>query len=164
MSQYHDHLPEEFEAEHGTIDLDTKPVLGDDLELDLSATAQRVWLVKVPKFLMERWSEVQSEGQMLGRVRVYDEKDANGDPKIAVLLNDDETAGGSGDSKGKGKALPTEYRLTLQNTSSKNLFIFGEKEEARDTSLGNSDDDDDDDDPDLRRRKRRRVTKDGWND
>lgn len=48
-----DALPEEFEAEHGTIDLtdDTKPGAGgddgEDEDLDLSRAKQRVWLCKV---------------------------------------------------------------------------------------------------------------------
>lgn len=124
---------------------------------------------QVPKFLMEKWSEVQEEGVILGRVRVYDEcvpllasidtiadnlctvrrKDSYGDPKIAVILDESPTASGSStpsssstkpDVKGKGaevlrsKRVPTEYKLTLQNTASKNMFVFGEKEEEDEDS------------------------------
>lgn len=34
-----------------------------------------------------------------------------------------------GSASGAGGGVPTEYKLTLQNTDSKNMFIFGEKEE-----------------------------------
>lgn len=53
-----DALPEEFEAEHGTIDLtdDTKPGTGgaggddgEDEDLDLGRAKQRVWLCKVSR-------------------------------------------------------------------------------------------------------------------
>ncbi|KAI5477603.1 hypothetical protein MNV49_006090 [Pseudohyphozyma bogoriensis] len=150
-------LPEEFQAEHGSIDLsggDQKPVDDGekDLELDTTRGGQRVWLVKVPRFLMEKWSAPTAEGQTLGRVRVYDEKDANGDPKIAVML--DEPAPAAGPST--GKKVPTEYKLTLQNTSSKNLFVFGEKEEEvvqDDEELG-----DDDDEDEGAPKKKRRIT------
>lgn len=72
-------------------------------------------------------------------------KDSNGDPKISVLLaaSDDVPPPApavptpAASSKGKGRqsivkrptAVPTEYKLTLQNTATKNMFIFGEKEE-----------------------------------
>ncbi|SCV74477.1 BQ2448_8116 [Microbotryum intermedium] len=156
-------LPAEFEAEHGSIDLaDPDSNLDDDGadeedDLDLKQSQRSVWLCKVPKFLLEKWEQVQQEGVVLGRVRVYDEKDANGDPKIAVLLEQDETpaspaAAPSRDIKGKGPIgrrngnVPTEYHLRLQNTSSKNLFVFGEKEEE-DESTG-----------DVGFRKKRRIT------
>ncbi|GAA5824795.1 hypothetical protein JCM11251_005346 [Rhodosporidiobolus azoricus] len=144
-------LPEEFQAEHGSIDLtDDKPNVngqeeGEDEDLDLARAGQRVWLCKVPRFLMDEWSKAQQEGEILGRLRVYDEKDSKGNPKIAVLLNSSSnsnaTAGPSSqpDIKGKrpasshpsggGAGLPTEYQLTMQNTESKNLFVFGEKVE-----------------------------------
>lgn len=59
---------------------------------------------------------------------LYRRKDEKGNPKIAVLLNDPAT---STDPKGKRPAVddgvPTEYRLTMQNTASKNMYVFGEK-------------------------------------
>jgi transcription initiation factor TFIIF subunit beta len=78
-------------------------------------------------------------------------KDVNGDPKIAVLLPAEPapTPASNGllpatDRKGKGRtsiirrptAVPTEYKLTLQNTATKNMFVFGEKEEdVKDTGV-----------------------------
>ncbi|GAA5912552.1 hypothetical protein JCM5296_003478 [Sporobolomyces johnsonii] len=142
-------LPEEFQEEHGSIDLtDDKPGVpnghdddGEDEDLDLTRAGQRVWLCKVPRFLMEKWSQVDQEGAILGRVRVYDEKDEKGNPKIAVILNDapSTSAGPSHlapskpDIKGKrpaspaGDGVPTEYKLTMQNTASKNMYVFGER-------------------------------------
>ncbi|GAA5866746.1 hypothetical protein JCM1840_004247 [Sporobolomyces johnsonii] len=142
-------LPEEFQEEHGSIDLtDDKPGVpngqdddGEDEDLDLTRAGQRVWLCKVPRFLMEKWSQVEQEGAILGRVRVYDEKDEKGNPKIAVILNDapSTSAGPSHlapskpDIKGKrpaspaGDGVPTEYKLTMQNTASKNMYVFGER-------------------------------------
>lgn len=71
-------------------------------------------------------------------------KGADGQPKIALILNDpsassSSTSGPSSassstkpDIKGKRPAsatdgVPTEYKLTMQNTSSKNLYVFGER-------------------------------------
>jgi transcription initiation factor TFIIF subunit beta len=65
-------------------------------------------------------------------------KTPDGNAKISVLLNE-HTSSSSADSKpdvkGKrpqpqrGDGLPTEYKLTMQNTASKNLYVFGEKVE-----------------------------------
>lgn len=104
-------LPEEFEAEHGSVDLadgDRKPLSGrggaqqsphddrEDEDLDLGRAGQRVWLCKVrcgprlevqrsevakakgrfcqvPRFLLDKWQQSSREGEILGKVRVYDE-------------------------------------------------------------------------------------------
>ncbi|GAA5877750.1 hypothetical protein JCM3774_000744 [Rhodotorula dairenensis] len=182
-------LPEEFEAEHGSIDLadaEAKPgraAVGgttphddrDDEDLDLDRAGQRVWLCKVPRFLLDKWQQSSREGEILGRVRVYDEKTPDGNAKISVLLNEHAStsaaaaaSGGGGsannhglassetkpDLKGKrpqsqlgtGDGVPTEYKLTMQNTASKNLYVFGEKIE------------DDLDTGEEGARKKRRVT------
>lgn len=162
-------LPEEFQAEHGSIDLDddsssSKPTTGgaaaaddrqEDEDLDLARAGQRVWLCKVPRFLLDKWQQSEREGEILGRVRVYDEKTPDGNAKISVLLNE-HTSSSSADSKpdvkGKrpqpqrGDGLPTEYKLTMQNTASKNLYVFGEKVE------------DDPDSGEEGARKKRRIT------
>ncbi|GAA5899554.1 hypothetical protein JCM8208_000590 [Rhodotorula glutinis] len=174
-------LPEAFEEEHGSLDLDdAKPSTsasgsggggagardygGDDEDLDLPDQPNNVWLCKVPRFLMEKWMQQQEEGQMLGRVRVYDEKGADGQPKIALILNDPSASSSSTtaspssssqqkpDVKGKRPAtatdgVPTEYKLTMQNTSSKNLYVFGERIED-DVETGDE----------GARRKRRKTT------
>ncbi|GAA5899662.1 transcription factor IIF subunit TFG2 [Sporobolomyces salmoneus] len=129
-------LPEEFQQEHGSIDLGagTDQAVEDsthqDEDLDLDRAGNRVWLCKVPRFLMDKWNSQAEQGAILGRVRVYDEKDEKGNPKIAVLLNDPQSAESS-ESKGKRPAsndgVPTEYRLTMQNTASKNMYVFGER-------------------------------------
>ncbi|GAA5943984.1 transcription factor IIF subunit TFG2 [Sporobolomyces koalae] len=149
-------LPEEFQQEHGTIDLDVSTTLdGDahahhDEDLDLDRAGNRVWLCKVPRFLMDKWNDQAQQGAILGRVRVYDEKDEKGNPKIAVLLNDALPTRDPSDPKGKRSAasdgLPTEYRLTMQNTASKNMYVFGERIE------------DDEDTGEEGARKKRRVT------
>lgn len=71
--------------------------------------------------------------------------DNEGHNKVALFLENDESkpavpsAGSSSlkpDIKGKGPArigagrpVPTEYKLSMTNRASKNLFVFGEKEE-----------------------------------
>lgn len=43
-----------------------------DLDLNLSRGMHQVWLVKVPKFLIEGWSHVERDDVPLGTVRVYE--------------------------------------------------------------------------------------------
>lgn len=82
-------LPEEFQAEHGSIDLQDSPSSSsslkpnaaaledrqeEDQDLDLARAGQCVWLCKVPRFLLDKWQQSSREGEILGRVRVYDEQ------------------------------------------------------------------------------------------
>ncbi|GAA5967424.1 hypothetical protein JCM8115_000787 [Rhodotorula mucilaginosa] len=156
-------LPEEFQAEHGSIDLEdsssSKPGTAaaddrqEDEDLDLDRAGQRVWLCKVPRFLLDKWQQSEREGEILGRVRVYDEKTPDGNAKISVLLNEHTSSSAESKPDVKGKrpqggadGLPTEYKLTMQNTASKNLYVFGEKVE------------DDPDSGEEGARKKRRIT------
>jgi transcription initiation factor TFIIF subunit beta len=72
-------LPEEFQQEHGTVDLgaetskEAEEASHQDEDLDLDRAGNRVWLCKVPRFLMDKWNEQAEQGAILGRVRVYDE-------------------------------------------------------------------------------------------
>ncbi|KAH9957129.1 transcription initiation factor IIF, beta subunit-domain-containing protein [Russula dissimulans] len=45
----------------------------------------RVWLVKIPKFLMERWSKFDAEGVQLAKIRIYDVAPGAA-PRIVVLV------------------------------------------------------------------------------
>ncbi|KIL62436.1 hypothetical protein M378DRAFT_1055660 [Amanita muscaria Koide BX008] len=58
-----------FEAELGGQDEDSQPDPDEHLMLDQGNG--RVWLVKIPKFLMERWSSIEADDVHLGTMRVY---------------------------------------------------------------------------------------------
>jgi transcription initiation factor TFIIF subunit beta len=74
-----------FEAE-GQQDDDAQPDPDEQLMLDQGNG--RVWLVKVPKYLMERWSSIEAEDVHLATIRVY--QDAVGPtgkkPRIVLFL------------------------------------------------------------------------------
>ena len=42
----------------------------DEIMLNLNKKDTKVWLVKVPKFVAEKWSE-QPAGEELGKLRIY---------------------------------------------------------------------------------------------
>ena len=56
-----------------------------DLDLDLTRGTHQVWLVKVPKFLIDGWSRIQHDDVPLGHVRVYD-PDENGNQPMELIL------------------------------------------------------------------------------
>ena len=43
-----------------------------DQDLNTARGAHQVWLVKVPKFLLDGWSQVHQDDVRLGTVRVYE--------------------------------------------------------------------------------------------
>ena len=43
-----------------------------DEELDMTNGKQTMWLVKVPRFLLQGWMKVDEEDRTLGSVRVYE--------------------------------------------------------------------------------------------
>lgn len=54
----------------GKHERDESPV--PDEELDTEKGNQKMWLVKVPRFLLEGWTKVEEEDKLLGTVRVYE--------------------------------------------------------------------------------------------
>jgi transcription initiation factor TFIIF subunit beta len=43
----------------------------DKGDLSLENLDKKVWLVKVPRFLSDRWKHQAQEGQELGRIRIH---------------------------------------------------------------------------------------------
>lgn len=85
-----------------------------DLALDLDehfdidqGKDRRVWLVKVPKFLLEKWQKVKSNNEELGRLRVYKKPLPSGEERIVLLLPPNK--------EGEEDPIPTEYFMTIQN-------------------------------------------------
>ncbi|KAI0766731.1 hypothetical protein BC629DRAFT_1537375 [Irpex lacteus] len=58
-----------FDAEHAGNEDDTQP--DPDEELIMQANNGRVWLVKIPRHLMEQWCSIDEEGVKLATIRVY---------------------------------------------------------------------------------------------
>jgi transcription initiation factor TFIIF subunit beta len=102
----------------------TDPLLmGDDFEdeqgyLKMDNADRKVWLVKVPKFLFEKWSKVSEEGVDLGQLKI---KNIPSLKSIDVTLELDDKF---------SKDLPKNYKLQFTNYSPKtgviptNEYIF----------------------------------------
>ncbi|KAF9122836.1 hypothetical protein BG015_005457 [Linnemannia schmuckeri] len=105
---------ETVESEDEMVDEDGN-VVGD---LDLTKAETQAWLVKIPKFLADRWSNINEEGVNLGKVRIFNQTNPN-DPNAApfqlILPDDDHT-----------QSLPKTYRLNMNPNTVNNTFVFTE--------------------------------------
>ncbi|KAG0197122.1 hypothetical protein BGX28_009364 [Mortierella sp. GBA30] len=101
-----------YESEDELVDEDGN-VVGD---LDLSKAGTQAWLVKIPKFLADRWSAVNKDGVDLGKVRIFTQ---TSDPSVApfqlILPSDDITAG-----------VPKTYTLNMNQNKVTDTFVFSE--------------------------------------
>lgn len=96
-------------AGFGVPDEDPEADLALDLDEHLESEHgkdRRVWLVKVPKFLLEKWQNVKSNNEELGRLRVYNKPLPNGQERIVLLLPP---------TKAGETPIPVEYSMTIQN-------------------------------------------------
>ncbi|KAG0332170.1 hypothetical protein BG004_001361 [Podila humilis] len=107
---------EDYESGDDVVDADGNVV--GDLDLDMSKGDTQAWLVKIPKFLADRWASVNKEGVDLGKVRIFRETNPN-DPNAApfqLLLPNDATT----------LNLPKTYTLNMNPNQVNNAFVFTE--------------------------------------
>ncbi|KAI8138317.1 transcription initiation factor IIF, beta subunit-domain-containing protein [Fennellomyces sp. T-0311] len=88
----------------------------DDLKLDNSDT--KVWLVKVPKFLADKWNSVDQDNVSLGSVRIYSEAPPGRSSRISLVLPENETDN-----------IPREYSIHIpEGEEVINKYVFTEGE------------------------------------
>ncbi|KAI9456862.1 hypothetical protein BJY52DRAFT_1275057 [Lactarius psammicola] len=104
-----------FDAFGGHNDEDSQP--DPDEHIMLESGQGRVWLVKIPKFLMERWSKFDAEGVQLAKIRIYDVPPGAA-PRIVVLVPSDD--GGDDDI----------YELDMVNQDVHNQVVVAERAKA----------------------------------
>lgn len=146
-----------------------------DEDLNLAEGKHPVWLVKIPKFLLQAWSALRTDDLRLGTVRVYD-PDHTGHQRMELLLPDPPSPAVPTEP-GKPKnprwdTIPRAYDLKLTSDSAatlkRNIYAFREKLEdveaaASGSYMKKSEDDSDDTDDDgsgraKKRGKTRRIT------
>ena len=104
-----------------------------DLDLDLTRGMHQVWLVKVPKFLIDGWSRIQQDDVPLGHVRVYD-PDENGNQPMELILPESPAWPIPIEDplvRSQFAHMPRKYDMKLTSTTSetyaKNLYAFEEE-------------------------------------
>lgn len=98
-------------------------VFEDSLDLDTSKAGNKVWLVRLPKFLMEKWHNPDNlHGQELGHVRIYsDDSNLPSDQqkvKVKLILN----------NSPENSDIPHEYDVSLQKHADSSTYVFTEKD------------------------------------
>ncbi|KAI0696943.1 transcription initiation factor IIF, beta subunit [Cytidiella melzeri] len=106
-----------FDAENPGNEDDTQP--DPDEELIMQANNGRVWIVKIPRHLMEQWCAIDEEGIQLATIRVYQKAfSASGkQPRIILTL-----------PKGPDGQPGDEYEMDMVNDTVENQFVIAERE------------------------------------
>ncbi|TFK31732.1 transcription initiation factor IIF, beta subunit [Crucibulum laeve] len=142
-----------FDAENARDDEDSQPDPDEHLMLDQGNG--RVWLVKIPKFLMERWSAINAEDVHLATLRVYSPQAAGQKTRIVLFLppNRDPNAAASGTpplldprrpqfqhttSYSVSGSEPDCYDLEMVNESVENQIVVAERPKDRSLSVSKS--------------------------
>ncbi|KAI0052342.1 hypothetical protein FA95DRAFT_1483907 [Auriscalpium vulgare] len=100
-------------------DDDTQP--DPDEQIMLESGNGRVWQVKIPSYLMKRWSAVDEEGVPLATIRIYDAPDANKPPRIFVQVPPDPSDPDSGSGL---------FEMDMTNQDVNNQIVVAEREKA----------------------------------
>ncbi|OCH89685.1 hypothetical protein OBBRIDRAFT_652886 [Obba rivulosa] len=108
-----------FDAVHAANEEDNQP--DPDESLMMETGNGRVWLVKIPKHLMEKWSSIDQEGVHLATIRVYHHAESSTGKKPRIVLKlppNPENPDGQGD----------EYEMDMVNESVENQVVVAERE------------------------------------
>ncbi|KAI9478359.1 MAG: transcription initiation factor IIF, beta subunit-domain-containing protein [Benjaminiella poitrasii] len=103
-----------FEDDPGSLEEVIDEDDAEDLKLDDANT--RVWLVKVPKFLAEKWRDIDEDNVNLGSIRIYNKPPPGKTANIALVLPEDEST----------PNLPKEYSVHVTPGQVTNKFVFTE--------------------------------------
>ncbi|KAG7092876.1 hypothetical protein E1B28_009188 [Marasmius oreades] len=115
-----------------------------DEQLMLDQGGGRVWLVKVPRFLMERWAAINAEDVHLASIRVYHNTNPGAKPRILLFLPPHESNVNTKDPKWPTfdntignittDSEPDCYELEMVNDSVENQVVIAER--PKDSSFG----------------------------
>lgn len=112
---------EDKKEEENSILSDPEDYLEDNetLDMNLSSGQQKIWLVKLPRYLAEKWSNTDElSGKQLATVKI---KKNTGGGKLKVKLVLDEN------SQTNISDIPHEYDISMLNTQVRNSYVFSEE-------------------------------------
>lgn len=112
----------QFDSIQASQDAETEPDPDESLIID--SGNGRVWLVKVPRYLMERWLSVREDNVHLATIRVFhNAKSATGkSPRILLALPADPNHPGQNEFDGD------VYELDMVQESVENQIVIAERE------------------------------------
>lgn len=92
----------------------------ESLDMNLTNGNQRVWLVRIPKYLAEQWSKESMIGKQLGTVKIKrgnNRENTGNRNQIKLMLN----------KELQDDSIPAEYNLSVTNTQVRNSYVFSEE-------------------------------------
>ncbi|KAF8481354.1 transcription initiation factor IIF, beta subunit-domain-containing protein [Gautieria morchelliformis] len=98
---------------------ETQPDPDETLQLD--SGGGKIWLVKIPKFLMERWSTIYADGIHLATLRVWNERDQKTGKQLMSLFLPPEQPDG----------IPEEYKLDMVQEAVENQIVIAEMDKEQ---------------------------------
>lgn len=92
----------------------------ESLDMNLSNGARKVWLVKLPRYLVDRWLDTaRLGGHKLGTVRIR-KAPLTGKLQVKLVLNQQAP-------NLPVKDIPREYDMAILNTQVRNSYVFSEE-------------------------------------
>lgn len=88
-------------------------------DIDLSTAARGVWLVKVPKYLSEKWEKAPGNTD-IGKLRISKPRFPGGKPEVVFSLADDLTVNTTGD----GTTVPKDHKFILTGIDNQKLSVL----------------------------------------
>ncbi|GJJ08168.1 hypothetical protein Clacol_002376 [Clathrus columnatus] len=93
---------------------DAQPDPDEILSLPFESTSGRIWLIKLPKFLMKRWLAVETGDQLLGTLRVWNERDRRTEKQFMSLFVPSE----------KDPSVLEEFKLDMVQEKVRNQYVI----------------------------------------
>ncbi|CEG76471.1 hypothetical protein RMATCC62417_11367 [Rhizopus microsporus] len=115
----HEDVDALFEDDPGPLEEVIDEDDAEDLKLDQAEN--KVWLVKVPRFLSEMWKKIDQENVRLGSVRIYKDSAQQGKSSVSLVLPDNETTA----------TIPKEYSINFISTDVQNKFVFSQSDHGK---------------------------------
>jgi len=92
-----------------------------DKDLDLSNAARGVWLVKVPKYIAERW-ETAAGGSEVGKMKIV--RRAKQPPLVTLSMDDALTPAMPDANLTQKTAIPKDHKVIMQSVAMQSLAVF----------------------------------------
>ncbi|KAH8555819.1 transcription initiation factor IIF, beta subunit-domain-containing protein [Umbelopsis sp. PMI_123] len=94
-------------------------------DLNISNISTKIWLVKVPNFLAEKWKNVDQDSMNLGTVRIYNRNPEGSNSHVKLILPDNEMT----------SDIPKEYSIKIPAGEVENKYVFGSNEHGAATRV-----------------------------
>ncbi|CAO3683672.1 unnamed protein product [Umbelopsis ramanniana] len=93
--------------------------------LNISNIGTKIWLVKVPNFLAEKWKNVDQDSMNLGTVRIYNRNPEGSNSHVKLILPENEMT----------SDIPKEYSIKIPAGEVENKYVFGSNDHGAATRV-----------------------------